>query len=787
MFLRILKKDLNRKKTMNLILILFIFLASMFVASGLNNVITVSNGTDYYLDEAKVGDYIVITTGENSVGALDDMLATTKEIKSYRMEDVVFGSQDNLSQEDGTKIETKNSLLLQAYDKSGINYYGVDNEILPDLKEGHCYATGTFFLKNDVEPGDKIFYEMNGVELELVIDGRAKDALLGSDFMGNTRVLLSPEDMDKLTSDEYISRYSMGQVCYIDTDDITAVNAAVGKCNNINLNEPRSTIKMAYVMDLIVAFVTLILSVCLMIVSFVVLKFTISFTITEEFREIGVMKAIGIGNLKIRSLYLGKYLLLAVVGSAVGLIASFPFGNMLIKSVSENMVLGNNFGIVPNIAGSGLVVLTILVFAYISTGKVKKATPIDAIRNGQTGERYSKKSRLKLKNSKANVPGFMAVNDVLSSPKRYITIIIAFALCTLFVLVLANTVNTMKSDRLVGTFSSKADLYVDNMALAIENLARSKEEMQEYLDDTAADLKDMGMPCNVFIDFQYTYPITSKGKDYSITLSQGYNTTMDMYDITEGTVPQSKYEIAITKTVGEMIDAEIGDTVTIDYGTEKLDCTVVAYFETMNNLGKLIRIHEDAPTSKEYVKSALQLEMTFTDNPTEDVLKERQEELKDYFHCDDVLTATEYQINCLSVVPTMEAVQYLLLAITLVVVFFVTILMERSFISDETSEIAILKAVGFRDSRVILWHVIRFGIVAVVAVILAGILSIPMTHLCITPIFGMMGATHIDYVIDPLRIFVMFPGIIVVLTVTVTFFTALYTKTIKASDTASIE
>ena len=135
----------------------------------------------------------------------------------------------------------------------------------------------------------------------------------------------------------------------------------------------------------------------------------------------------------------------------------------------------------------------------------------------------------------------------------------------------------------------------------------------------------------------------------------------------------------------------------------------------------------------------------------------------------------------------MEAVQYLLLAITLVVVFFVTILMERSFISDEKGEIAIMKAVGFRDGRVILWHVIRFGIVAVVAVILAGILSIPMTHLCITPIFGMMGATHIDYVIDPLRIFVMFPGIIVVLTVTVTFFTALYTKTIKASDTASIE
>lgn len=787
MFLRILKKDLVRKKTMNLILILFIFLASMFVASGLNNVITVSNGTDYYLDEAGVGDYIVITTGENSIGALDDMLATTKEIKGYRMEETIFGNQENLSQEDGKKIETKNMLILQDYDQEGIHYYGVDNEILPDLKEGHCYVTGSFFKNNDMEPGDKIYYEMCGVNLELIIDSKAKDALLGSDFMGNTRILLSSEDVNKLTSNEMISRYYMGQVCYIDTDDTDAVNAAVGKCSNINFSDTRSTIKLAYVMDLIVAFVTLILSVCLMIVSFVVLKFTISFTITEEFREIGVMKAIGIGNLKIRSLYLGKYLLLAIVGSVVGFIVSFPFGSLLIKSVSENMMLGNNFGIIPNVVGSVLVVITILIFAYISTGKVKKATPIDAIRNGQTGERYSKKSRLKLKNSKANVPGFMALNDVLSSPKRYLTIIIAFALCTLFVLVLANTVNTMKSDRLVGTFSSKADMYVDSMSIAIDNMSRTHEEVQEFLDDTAKDLKEMGMPCKVFMDCQYKYPVISNGKEYSISISQGYNTTMDMYDITEGTVPQNKYEITITKVVGEILDVKIGDTVTIDYGTEKIDCTVVAYFETMNNLGKLIRVHEDSPTSMDYCSSPLQVQIIFDDNPTKEELLNRQEKLKDYFDCDNVQTATEYQISCLSVVPTMEAVQYLLLAITLVVVLFVTILMERSFISDEKGEIAIMKAVGFRDSRVILWHVLRFGIVAVVAVVLAGILSIPMTHLCITPIFGMMGATHIDYVIDPLKIFVMFPGIIVILTVAVTFFTALYTKTIKASDTASIE
>ena len=68
MLLRILKKDLKRKKTMNLILFLFIVLATMFVASGINNVVTVINGTEYYLDKAGVEDFVICTMGDNCIG-----------------------------------------------------------------------------------------------------------------------------------------------------------------------------------------------------------------------------------------------------------------------------------------------------------------------------------------------------------------------------------------------------------------------------------------------------------------------------------------------------------------------------------------------------------------------------------------------------------------------------------------------------------------------------------------------------------------------------------------------
>ena len=67
MLLKSLGKDLKRKKTMNIILLLFIILATMFVASGVNNVVTVMSGTDYYFDLAGIGDYVVITMGAGDI------------------------------------------------------------------------------------------------------------------------------------------------------------------------------------------------------------------------------------------------------------------------------------------------------------------------------------------------------------------------------------------------------------------------------------------------------------------------------------------------------------------------------------------------------------------------------------------------------------------------------------------------------------------------------------------------------------------------------------------------
>jgi putative ABC transport system permease protein len=179
--------------------------------------------------------------------------------------------------------------------------------------------------------------------------------------------------------------------------------------------------------------------------------------------------------------------------------------------------------------------------------------------------------------------------------------------------------------------------------------------------------------------------------------------------------------------------------------------------------------------------------LNFTDDPDQKTIDERVARIKELTGNNEVFNASEFCADCVRVYPIMNTVSKLLLLIVLIVVVLITVLMERSFIADEKSEIAIAKAVGFKDSAIIRWHVNRFFIVAMVAMLLAVILSMPMTDLCISPIFGMMGASDIDYNYDILRGFVMYPGTVLLVTVVTAFITSLYTKKIVSRDTASIE
>lgn len=627
MYLNILKRDLKRNRTMNIILLLFVILAAMFVASGLNNVVTILNGTDYFFEKAGLLDYMVFTqSGDGGVG---ELLGHSTSVSNFREEHCIWGSNDDVTV-NGKKLSTKNNtLVLQSLEKDQLHFFLSDNEQLTQVKQGEIYITSGMLAKNHAKVGDMLRIQMRDVDMTFRIAGEIKDALLGSDMMGNTRLIMNSEDYQVFARSEEVKTYE-GRIFHVATDDTKALASELTRASNILFSSDRSTIKMAYVMDMIVAMVVLVLSICLIIVSFVILRFVIAFTIQGEYREIGVMKAIGIKNSRIRKLYIVKYCVMAFVGGVTGFALSIPFGNMLIASVSAKMVLGNDNGHGINAIGTVLVMVLMVWVAYLCTGNVKKLTPVDAIRSGQTGERYRKKSGYRLGRSHVQASFYMAVNDVLSAPKRYLTIWLAFFLCSVIMLGMVLVSSTMKSKNLITCFGKESDIYIPDAKLIKMSVMKEdgKKQLKENYQSIEKDLEEKGMPGKVSMEIWYQYSCEVDGEAYSVIFQQNTETNASEYSYTEGTAPQNANEIAITPAIGEQLGIGIGDTITIDFGAEKRKCMVTAMFQSMNQLGKVARLHEDAPTSMVYANAMMAYQIDFADHPDDKEITKRVQKIK---------------------------------------------------------------------------------------------------------------------------------------------------------------
>ena len=147
MFFKILKKDLKRSKTMNIILFLFIILATVFVASGLNNLVSVVDGMSYFLEEAcgeKRDDFLLIE------GKFDDdskkVLDEAKSIKSYDY-DTSYYYSDVVKNEAGKNLDWQGIIMIGSPKRNYIKFFDKDNNVIEKVEKGHVYITRKFLNK----------------------------------------------------------------------------------------------------------------------------------------------------------------------------------------------------------------------------------------------------------------------------------------------------------------------------------------------------------------------------------------------------------------------------------------------------------------------------------------------------------------------------------------------------------------------------------------------------------------------------------------------------------------
>lgn len=786
MFFRILKNDLRRQPVTNIILFLFITLAVTFAAAGVNNIVTVLSAQSDFYTMAGVTDYYAITNFGDDGTALDEAAQEFQSISSYTCDPLLFLGKSNFKTENGEDADILNMIALCAADRCATTFFAQDDRALITPANGELWVSQKLIDTGFLAQGETV--TVGDTTLELTVTEVIKDALFGADGMGMYRVLVSEEDFDALNADDAAAALRSALFGFA-ADDTGALIAELSETEQSMFSQfSGETLNMLNYLNLSIAALLALFSACLIVLFLVILRYTIRFTLNQEFRDIGVMKAVGLTDRRIGNLYLVKYFAMAVLGAVLGFALSIPFGNLLLKTLSSSMVIANRdpFGI--NLICTVIILLLVLLFCRRCVRMLQRFSPADAVRSGNIGESSGGKHHFSLGKSRMRPGLYLPLNDIFSGVKQYLVMGLAFTVCLLLVLVISDTANTMGSGSVLTLFGMKqSDAVLIPEYIHGESLLAIDDTIGYYFDEFEEKLRENDISVRVFYDYQYSGRLVKGSRSTDLTVMSGCGATADEYTYLEGSAPTGENEIALTRQTAELLDVSIGDTVTLCFGTEKKEYLLTGYFQTMMNMGSGARV-----SYSEFLHGkaldCMGYQILFHDDLSERELDEELDRLREIFPSWKVYDAVGFLETFIGdISATIQTVRNILAPILLMICALVAVLMELSFIEKEKGELAMLKAVGFRNGFLIRRHLVRTGITALLSILIAELLSKSVAQVTSGIVFRTMGASEVEFVVNPFENFVYWPCAILIVILTAVFFTALKMNYITARDTAGIE
>ena len=185
----------------------------------------------------------------------------------------------------------------------------------------------------------KAMRELEGVrigEADFTIAGFLRDSQMNAMMASSKRFLVSCADYERLKSagsEEYLIEFLL--------QDGADVNAFATKYTDAGLpaNGPAITKPLIRMMnalsDSLMILVILLVSVVLLLISMLCIRFTLLTQLEADRKEIGMMKAIGLPKGEIRALYFLKFLALSGSGAVCGLLLAFAVKGALSAGMQE--------------------------------------------------------------------------------------------------------------------------------------------------------------------------------------------------------------------------------------------------------------------------------------------------------------------------------------------------------------------------------------------------------------------------------------------------------------------
>lgn len=717
----------------------FIAISITMISLTLLLFVNLSGAIDHLMSEAKTPSFLQMHTGQINEQQLETFVQSRKDIEEFQV--CKFLNLDNCD------VVLGNQSLIESSQDNGLSVQGDGFDLLLDLNDqapqvmpGQVYVPICYQEMYDVAIGDS----MKIKDETLLVAGFMRDAQMNSMMASSKRFLVSKEDYKKLSSlgqEEYLIEFLLK-----DDSDITAFRTAYENAH-LPMNGPTITKPLINMMntlsDGIVIIIILSISLLVLLVSMVCIRFMLLIRMTAESGEIGILKAIGLSSKMIQKLFVRRYTWLIMIGSSLGVVISMCLYNPLSSQIQKlyGVSLEGRDIFLVSLLGAIVLGVVILLFVMSVLKKLGKMTALSAL--SRKGEE-TKKHRSK------------------------VCIVIVSAIAVFLMMIPSNLFTTMSSKKFV-TYMGIGDGEIRMDLRQGDNIKEESNQISEILSQDKDILK--------YALYQTSsVPVTlSDGTTMKMLMERGKHTIFPVA-YSQGSTPKAEGEVAISYLLAEELQLSQGDHLLVHNGDQEEECTVTGIYSDITNGGKTAKLYSEQPNKAEDVMWSI-VYVTLKDNVDKQAFMDKYSEKG--------LSVVDIGVRVKDTYgPTINQIQrasLLAKAIGTVIILLVITTFIRLMIANERTQISIQKAVGFRaiDIKKNYWKsCIPY---VIVGILVGGIAGCFLGEKLCGVALQSLGANGFEFVLSIRSIM----GNLLVATVAIV--AAIYIGTMKISDIKAVE
>ena len=218
-----------------------------------------------------------------------------------------------------------------------------------------------------------------------------------------------------------------------------------------------------------------------------------------------------------------------------------------------------------------------------------------------------------------------------------------------------------------------------------------------------------------------------------------------------GTYPVSEDEIALSSLNASELGKQLGDTVVLTIDGKDRELSICGIYADVTNGGKTAKA---VFTSQEAVMWCVILAQATDEKYIEEIV----DRYSNQFSYAKIASITEYIHQSMgSMIDALQIASILATVVALLITMLITALFMKMLTVKERYSIAVMKALGFRNGDITKQYVTRSLFILVIGLLAGTLLANTLGEIIAGMLISSLGASRIQFVIDPLQAYLLYP------------------------------